>query len=314
MPDTHLVLGLVAALVAVGLAASVGVLLAQAAEDRDVAHRIATVMHPERSRHFAPRALATGATNLLARIGDRLRRTALFAERDLVGLEQAIAAAGLDPRRTASVFITIKVMALLILPTLAYALTVIVNRGPLVSSLVLFVGVLLGVLGPNQALGFMRRSYLAALRRGLPDVLDLMVVCGEAGLGLESSVARIAKEMEASNPSVAREFATLSRELRILSNRREALTRMGERTGLDGYRRFGASLSQALRYGTPLSQALRVLASDMRQERTLKMEEKAARLPALLVLPLILFIMPSLLIVLIGPSVLQLMATLGAAR
>jgi tight adherence protein C len=85
---------------------------------------------------------------------------------------------------------------------------------------------------------------------------------------------------------------------------------MGERTNLEGYRRLGSTLAQALHYGTPLTQALRVLAAEMRQERMVAMEEKAARLPALLVMPLILFIMPSLFIVLIGPSILQLMNNL----
>jgi tight adherence protein C len=173
--------------------------------------------------------------------------------------------------------------------------------------MVVAMALVLGVLGPNWVLRFMRGPYLKTLRKGLPDALDLMVVCGEAGLGLESAVNRVAHELEHSNPAVAREFATLSHELRMLPDRRDALARMGERTGLEGYRRLGATLSQALRYGTPLTQALRVLAAEMRQERMVAMEEKAARLPALLVMPLILFIMPSLFIVLVGPSALQLM-------
>ena len=167
-----------------------------------------------------------------------------------------------------------------------------------------------GVLGPNWVLRFMRRPYVASLRKGLPDALDLMVVCGEAGLGLESAVNRVAHEVARSNPAVAREFATLSQELRMLPDRREAWPAWASGPAWTATAGWAPPWRRRLRYGTPLTQALRVLAAEMRQERTLAMEEKAARLPALLVLPLILFIMPSLFIVLIGPAILQLMANL----
>ena len=90
-----------------------------------------------------------------------------------------------------------------------------------------------------------------------------------------------------------------------------ALERMGERTGMDGFKRLAATLSQTLRYGTPLAQALRVLAAEMRQDRQLRLEEKAVRLPAMLILPLILFILPALFIALIGPSILEMGRTFG---
>lgn len=92
----------------------------------------------------------------------------------------------------------------------------------------------------------------------------------------------------------------------MLPDRAEAFKRMGFRTGDEGFRRLGLSLSQTMKYGTPLGKALRILAIEMRQERMLRIENKAARLPALLVLPLILFIMPSLFIVLVGQSIVAL--------
>ena len=94
----------------------------------------------------------------------------------------------------------------------------------------------------------------------------------------------------------------------MLPDRSAALMRLGERTGIESFQRLSATLSQTLRYGTPLAQALRVLAGEMRQERMIRLEERAARLPALLVLPLILFILPCLFIVLIGPSAIRLIA------
>lgn len=312
--DTTRILALASVAGAVGLSIAVAIMLARAAEERDLAARMRMVMFPAKNPVRPTGALARHTAGLFARLGDRVRKSSLFSGHDLAEVERAVEAAGFNPRGAASVFIGIKVVAVLLLPFLGYAYGALFHFG-LPMRIALFGGSLvLGVFGPNWALKAIRRPVLTALRRGLPDALDLMVVCGEAGLGLESAVTRIAHELARSNPPTAREFMMLSRELRVLPDRREALLRMGERTGLEGYRRFGRTLAQAIRYGTPLSQALRVLSMEMRQERTLQMEEKAARLPALLVLPLILFIMPSLFIVLIGPSIIQLISTLGNSQ
>ncbi len=306
------VVGAVAAgLAALSLSVVVAVVLAHLAEEGDLSSRIRGVMQPlsERQRPTGA-SFAAGIAGMFARLGEAVLSSTLVSAHDLTQLERAVAAAGYDPRRAASAFIGIKMVIMLGFPLLGYVLGGLIAPTALMHLLVVAGMLIVGVLGPNWVLRFLRRPYVKTLRKGLPDALDLMVVCGEAGLGLESAVNRVAHEVARSNPAVAREFATLSQELRMLPDRREALGRMGERTGLEGYRRLGSTLAQALRYGTPLTQALRVLAAEMRQERTLAMEEKAARLPALLVLPLILFIMPSLFIVLIGPSILQLIANL----
>ena len=294
MVATAIVGAVAAGLAALSLSIVVAVVLAHLAEEGDLSNRISGVMHPLKDpRRHGGAWLAAGIAGLFARLGEAVLASALVSAQDLTQLERAVAAAGYDPRRTASVFIGIKIVIMLGFPVLGYLLGGLIARTALMHLLLVAGMLILGVLGPNWVLRFMRRPYVRTLRKGLPDALDLMVVCGEAGLGLESAVNRVAHEIARSNPAVAREFATLSQELRMLPDRREALARMGERTGLEGYRRLGSTLAQALRYGTPLTQALRVLAAEMRQERTLAMEEKAARLPALLVLPLILFIMPS---------------------
>ncbi len=120
--------------------------------------------------------------------------------------------------------------------------------------------------------------------------------------------------MAGSNRAIALEMTILVQELRLLPDRRMALQRMGERTGMESFRRLGATLSQTLRYGTPLAAALRTLAAEMREERMLRIEEKAIRLPALLIGPLILFILPALFIALIGPSVVELGNSMGGSR
>jgi tight adherence protein C len=170
------------------------------------------------------------------------------------------------------------------------------------TTIAVMLGLVLGMLGPNYALRMLGARVQRLLRLGLPDALDLMVVCAEAGIALESALERVARDMEGTNRPVALELALLIHELRVIGDRREAFQRMANRTEIDGFKRLATTLAQAVRYGTPLSQALRTLAVEMRSDRMIAIEEKAVRLPALLVMPLILFILPALFIALAGPS------------
>jgi tight adherence protein C len=289
-------------------------LLSREAGQRDLKERIRELdaMPSVNRARAAPRA-AHVLMGVLRRFGEALRRTALFSESDLLSLERTVAAAGFNPRNTVSTFIGIKMVVLVAAPGLAWMAADLMAASLTHKTYALAGGALLGVLGPGWFVNALRGPYVKAMKRGLPDALDLMVVCAEAGLGLESAVERVAQEMSHSSRPVGMEFALLGQELRMLPDRREALFRMGERTEIDGFRRLSTTLSQTLRYGTPLSQALRVLAAEMRQERMVQMEERASRLPALLVLPLILFILPCLFIVLIGPSVIRVMSYFGGS-
>ncbi|MFC0408561.1 type II secretion system F family protein [Roseomonas elaeocarpi] len=257
------------------------------------------------------RSAASLATGLLSAVGEALRRRALFSERDLADLERAVAAAGYDPRRVVSTFIGAKVLLLVGAVALAGGVTAWSGSGFQTIALSVAAALVAGVMVPNWVVAFMRRPFQAALRRGLPDALDLLVVCAEAGLGMDTAVERMAREMALSNRAISIEFTALAQELRLLPDRRQALARMGERTGMESFQRLAVTMAQTLQYGTPLSQALRVLSAEMRGERMTRLEERAAKLPALLVLPLILFIMPCLFIVLLGPSILQLVAQFG---
>ena len=172
------------------------------------------------------------------------------------------------------------------------------------------VGVVIGMIAPNWILGFLRKRYVAALQKGLPDAIDMLVVCAEAGLGLDSAVERVAREMAGSNQAVASEFALLAHELRVMPDRRQALNRLQERALVELLKRLASTLAQTFSFGTPLAQALRVLAAESRQDRIHRLENKAARLPALMVLPMILFIMPCLFIVLIRPAVVSLVESM----
>jgi tight adherence protein C len=281
-------------------------LLHAEARKRDFANRIRQVTRPAApgGRRAAGALHPLGKT--LQRLGEALRQTALFSAKDIAELERAVGAAGFNPHRAVSTFLGVKLVTVLALPVLGWFIGRI--AGGQMQWVLPAAGLVLGILVPGWVVAMLRRPYVVALERGLPDALDLLVVCAESGLGLDNAVERVAREMEFSNPAIAVELALLSQELRMLPDRREALMRLGERTGVESFQRLSATLSQTLRYGTPLAQALRVLAGEIRQERMTKLEERAARLPALLVLPLVLFILPCLFIILIGPSAIRIVA------
>jgi tight adherence protein C len=132
-----------------------------------------------------------------------------------------------------------------------------------------------------------------------------MVTCAEAGLSLEALLKRVASEMVRSGPELADELGLTCIEMEFLPDRRQALVNLAERTDLPGIRALVNALQQSSKFGTPLSQAMRVLASEFRDERIVKAEEKAARLPVLLTVPMVLFILPPLIMVLVGPAVLR---------
>ncbi len=143
------------------------------------------------------------------------------------------------------------------------------------------------------------------IRKSLPDALDLMVICAEAGLSLDATLLRVSEELNATAPEIGDEFSLTSLELGFLPDRQKALGNLAERTTVPGLRAMVNTLMQSERYGTPLGHSLRVLSQESRDERMLKAEEKAARLPALLTVPMIVFILPPLFIVLLGPAILD---------
>jgi tight adherence protein C len=142
----------------------------------------------------------------------------------------------------------------------------------------------------------------AAIRKGLPDALDLLVICAEAGLTVDAAFSRVARELGKAYPELGDEFALTSIELGFLTDRRSAFENLANRIDLDAVRGVVTTMIQTEKYGTPLASALRVLSAEFRNERMMRAEEKAARLPAIMTVPLILFILPVLFIVILGPA------------
>jgi len=142
----------------------------------------------------------------------------------------------------------------------------------------------------------------ALIRKGLPDALDLLIICAEAGLTVDAAFNRVARELGKAYPELGDEFALTSIELGFLTDRRMAFENLAMRIDLESIRGVVTTMIQTEKYGTPLASALRVLSAEFRNERMMRAEEKAARLPAIMTVPLILFILPVLFIVILGPA------------
>jgi len=145
------------------------------------------------------------------------------------------------------------------------------------------------------------------MTKAMPDALDLLVICAEAGLSLDAAMTRVGKEIAGASPVLAEEFSLTAIELGFLPNRQAALNNLMNRTNMAKLRALVNSLMQTERYGTPLANALRVLASEFRDERITLAEEKASKLPAKMTVPMIVFILPALFLVLGGPAIIQVM-------
>ena len=140
------------------------------------------------------------------------------------------------------------------------------------------------------------------IQKALPDMLDLMMICAEAGLSLDASFDRVARELGQTYIEMAEELSLTSVEMGFLADRSTALRNMAERVDISEVRGIVNVLGQTEKYGTPVSQALRVLSKEFRTNRMLRAEQKAARLPALMTLPMIIFILPTLFIIILTPA------------
>ena len=181
--------------------------------------------------------------------------------------------------------------------------------GPVFRFLAPVGAVLLGFYAPKLYLKNAADKRAKRLRLGLPDGLDLMVICAEAGLSLDATLVRVSRELANTWLELAEEFAITAAELTFLPDRRQAFDNLNARTSAESIRALVNTLQQTAKFGTPLAQSLRVLAAEMRTARMTAAEEKAARLPALLTVPMMLFILPTLFIVLLGPAAINIMDT-----
>ncbi|MFN4125180.1 type II secretion system F family protein [Pannonibacter indicus] len=148
-----------------------------------------------------------------------------------------------------------------------------------------------------------------SIRRAWPDALDLMLICVESGMSIEAAFRRVAEEIGVQSVPLAEELTLTNAELSFLQERRQAYLNLAARTGIPAVKNVTMALIQAERYGTPVGQALRVMSDDVREQRMQEAEKRAASLPPKLTVPMIIFFLPVLFAVIMGPAVMQVMAT-----
>lgn len=181
------------------------------------------------------------------------------------------------------------------------------GKPPAMALLVACMGAAVGWLAPMMIVRNGMKRHRKAIGKGLPDALELLAVCVEAGLSLENGLQRVASELKKSRPALAEELNMTWAEINILPSREQALLNLAERVDLPSVRSVVGTLCQTLKFGTPLARSLRVVAGDVRNDQLTAMEEKANRLPAMMTVPVMVFIMPTLFLIVGGPAALKLM-------
>jgi tight adherence protein C len=171
--------------------------------------------------------------------------------------------------------------------------------------LIILVSAAVGYYLPVLWLKIVARGRKKELNRTFPDAMDLLMVCVEAGLGIDSAISRVSQELYVSSPELAKEFKILSLELKTGRSRNSCLKSLAQRADLPDVNNLVSLLIQADKYGTGVASALRIHAEEMRQKRYSRLEELAAKLPIKLTLPLILFIFPAFFVVIMGPAAIQ---------
>jgi tight adherence protein C len=247
-----------------------------------------------------------------ARTGRRFQR-----EENSAGMgrfRKLLLTAGVRHQGAPVVFWGAKIICAVAFPTLAFFGYLAAERSLIDVEILLVLGIaaLAGFYFPDLCLNLWIRRRKEQIVAGFPDALDLLVVCVEAGMGIDAAVNRVAEEIRLSSEVISDEFRLLNLELRAGKARADALRNLGARTDVEEVRSFATLLIQTDRFGTSVAQALRVHSDAMRTRRYQRAEELAAKLPVKLMLPLILFIFPSIFVVIAGPAAIQIYQTIIA--
>ncbi|MDP3908075.1 type II secretion system F family protein [Novosphingobium sp.] len=240
------------------------------------------------------------------RMRDTLSALKVLQQSQLVLIQQKLAQAGIRRKELGVAIIFARMVLPIVLGGIAgfviYGINYFPDWGGMKRVMGFAAAVGLGYKGPEIFLSNLISKRTDAIRKGLPDALDLLVICAEAGLTVDAAFNRVAKELGRAYPELGDEFAMTAIELSFLTERRQAFENLAFRVNLEAVKGVTTTMVQTERYGTPLASALRVLSAEFRNERMMRAEEKAARLPAIMTVPLILFILPVLFIVILGPA------------
>ena len=243
------------------------------------------------------------------RMRETLSSLKVLQDSQLKLIQQKLAQAGIRKKELAFLVLFVRMVLPIVLGLIVALMMFVFNAFPDWSAfkkvMAFAAAIGLGYKGPELYLGNIIGKRTKAIRKGLPDALDLLVICAEAGLTVDAAFNRVARELGRAYPELGDEFALTSIELSFLHERRHAFENLAFRVNLDSVKGVVTTMIQTERYGTPLASALRVLSAEFRNERMMRAEEKAARLPAIMTVPLILFILPVLFVVILGPAACQ---------
>ncbi len=229
------------------------------------------------------------------------------------GTIKKLRTAGLRTQNALNIFLIARFLLpfLFLVAAVAYVFGIgALEDKPIMVRIVVCIGAAyLGFYAPNIYVSNRTSKRQQSIRNAWPDALDLLLICVESGVSLEAALRRVADEIATQSSALAEELVLTTAELSYLSERRKALENFGERTGLETVKSVCQALIQAERYGTPIAQALRVLAQESRDLRMIEAEKKAAALPPKLTVPMILFFLPVIFGVILGPAMMDVMDT-----
>jgi tight adherence protein C len=233
---------------------------------------------------------------------------------DLSNLRKRFLTAGIRHPGAPGIFWGARVLCAALMPAFVFFGVLVADKKfmPLHILLILLAVAAVGFYLPEVILDLRIRSRKEKIVRGFPDALDLLVVCVEAGMGIDAAINRVAEEIRLSSPVLSDEFRLLNLELRAGKSRADALRNLGARADVEEVRSFSTLLIQTDRFGTSVAQALRVHSDAMRTQRYHRAEELAAKLPVKLMFPLIMFIFPAIIVVIVGPAAIQIYQTIIA--
>jgi tight adherence protein C len=222
-------------------------------------------------------------------------------------VRQKLMAAGFTATHAPRVYTLLRLVLVFALPTVAWLFFWLTGESPSILKLylTLVIAAAIGLYLPALVVRALADRRQREIVNGFPDALDLMLVCVEAGLGLEAAFARVGMEMTTSHPRLAEQFGAVVLELRAGRSHDDALRRMADRAGADDVRAFATLLIQSTKLGSSIAQTLRTYASEMREKRRMRAEEKAHRLPVLISIPLVACMLPTMIGVLMLPAAIR---------
>jgi tight adherence protein C len=252
------------------------------------------------------RASLTATNETTDRMRSLLNKLKVLQDSQLQAAQSKLLQAGIRSKDAAVAVIFFRMIMPIVIGAVMILFVYVLDWFPEWSALKKYIVVAGSLIGSYKAPDIYLKNKIdkrsSAIRKGLPDALDLLVICAEAGLTVDAAFHRVARELGRAYPELGDEFSLCAIELSFLTERRQAFENLSRRVNLDSVRGVVTTMIQTEKYGTPLASALRVLSAEFRHERMMKAEEKAARLPAIMTVPLICFILPVLFIVILGPA------------